>query len=211
MSIQDTVDVSGNERWKVNFAHIIIDADFLSRDIHITNVAILVTVSLPRSCTTCWGVSTISITATSTTARPQHHKLSQSIIARKEHSIVQWKSVLAFCNLFQTEVGSERMDRKGSMFKKSCQSRSSLMKFSIISFNRGDWHGSIQNVCRGTHHREAQFVGKQKTWMSAGKVIQVNTGTDVLTSNATTSLFARLLVIARSTRECRSGRGDRDA
>ncbi len=117
VSIQDTVDVSGNERWKVNFAHIIIDADFLSRDIHITNVAILVTVSLPRSCTTCWGVSTISITATSTTARPQHHKLSQSIIARKEHSIVQWKSVLAFCNLFQTEVGSERMDRKGSMFK----------------------------------------------------------------------------------------------
>ena len=52
---------------------------------------------------------------------------------------------------------------------------------------------------------------KQKTWMSAGKVIQLNTGTDVLTSKATTSLFARLLVTARSTRECRFGRGDRDA
>ena len=52
---------------------------------------------------------------------------------------------------------------------------------------------------------------KQKTWMSAGKYIQLNIGTDVLTSRATTSLFARMLVIARSSRECRSGRGDRDA
>ena len=33
VSIQDTVDVSSNERWKVNLAHIITDADFLSRDI----------------------------------------------------------------------------------------------------------------------------------------------------------------------------------
>ncbi len=52
---------------------------------------------------------------------------------------------------------------------------------------------------------------KQKTWMSAGKEIQLNTGTDVLIPKATISLFARLLVIARSSRECRSGRGDRDA
>ena len=33
VSIRDTVDVSGNERWKVNLTHIITDADFLSRDI----------------------------------------------------------------------------------------------------------------------------------------------------------------------------------
>ena len=52
---------------------------------------------------------------------------------------------------------------------------------------------------------------KQKKWMSAGKDIKLGTGTNVLTSKATTSLFARLLVIARSSRECRSGRGDRDA
>ena len=42
---------------------------------------------------------------------------------------------------------------------------------------------------------------KQKTWMSAGKDIKVNTGTDVLTFKAATSLFARLLVIDRSSRE----------
>ena len=32
VSIQDTVDVSGKESWKVNLAHIIIDANFHSRD-----------------------------------------------------------------------------------------------------------------------------------------------------------------------------------
>ena len=42
---------------------------------------------------------------------------------------------------------------------------------------------------------------KQKTWMSAGKDIKLNTGTEVRTLKATTSLFARLLVIAWSSRE----------
>ena len=49
VSFQDIVDVSGNERWKVNLAHIITDADFFQDTLHITNVAILVTVSLLRS------------------------------------------------------------------------------------------------------------------------------------------------------------------
>ena len=46
--------------------------------------------------------------------------------------------------------------------------------------------------------------------MSAGKDIQLNTGTEMLYLKATTSLFARLLVIARSSGECRSVRSDRD-
>ena len=80
MSIQYTVDVSGNERWNVNLA------DFLSRDI---------------KCNKCCHTG----------------KLSQSINAFHERSIAQLKSVLALCNLFQTEVGSEKSDRKGHMFK----------------------------------------------------------------------------------------------
>ena len=52
---------------------------------------------------------------------------------------------------------------------------------------------------------------KQKTGLSAGKDIQLNTGTEVLTMKATTSIFARLLIIARSSRECIFGRSDRDA
>ena len=52
---------------------------------------------------------------------------------------------------------------------------------------------------------------KQKTWMSTGKYIQLNTGTEMLTLKSTASLFVRLLVIARSFREGLSGRSDRDA
>ena len=36
---------------------------------------------------------------------------------------------------------------------------------------------------------------KQSKWMSAGKYFKLNTGTAVVTLKATTSLFARLLVI----------------
>ena len=43
MSIQDIVDVSGHKQWRVNLANIITDGDFLSRDINITKVAILLT------------------------------------------------------------------------------------------------------------------------------------------------------------------------
>ena len=52
---------------------------------------------------------------------------------------------------------------------------------------------------------------KKKTRMSAGQDIRSNTGTDVLTLKAITSLYARLLGIARSSRECISGRCARHA
>ena len=44
-------------------------------------------------------------------------------------------------------------------------------------------------------------MSSRKHGMSAGKDINLNTGTDVLSLKATTSLFARLLVIAQSFRE----------
>ena len=90
------------------------------------------------------------------------------------------------------------------------------MKFGKYPNNRRDWHGSLQNVCRGTHHWGGRNLwdnmtkAMQKTRMSAGKDIQLNRGIEVLTLKATTSPFARLLVIARSSRECRSGRSDRE-
>jgi hypothetical protein len=42
---------------------------------------------------------------------------------------------------------------------------------------------------------------KQKTWMSAAKDIKLNTGSEVFTLKAIAPLFARLLVIASSSRE----------
>ena len=146
------------------------------------------------------------VATTSTTAPAQHHQLSQSRIDRQERSVAQLKSVLAPCNLFQTEAGSESSDRKGRMFK--------LMSKEIIP-------DEVQQSILATEETgmdayetfvEERIIGsrnlwdkmtkvKQKTWMSAGKDIKLNTGTEVLTLKATTSLFARLLVIARSSRE----------
>ena len=152
------------------------------------------------------------VATTSTTAPAQHHQLSQSRIDRQERSVAQLKSVLAPCNLFQTEAGSESSDRKGRMFK--------LMSKEIIP-------DEVQQSILATEETgmdayetfvEERIIGSrnlwdkmtkvmQKTWMSAGKDIKLNTGTEVLTLKATTSLFVRLLVIARSSRES----VDRDA
>ena len=57
------------------------------------------------------------VATTSTTAPAQHHQLCQSRIDHQERSVAQLKSVLAPCNLFQTEAGSETSDRNGRTFK----------------------------------------------------------------------------------------------
>ena len=62
-------------------------------------------------------VSERLVATTSTTAPAQHHQLSQSRSDRQQRSVAQLKSVLAPCNLFQTEAGSDSSDRKGRMFK----------------------------------------------------------------------------------------------
>ena len=53
----------------------------------------------------------------STTAHPQHHKLSRSKLARHEHSITRLKSVLGPCKLFKTENAGNDSDPMDSMFK----------------------------------------------------------------------------------------------
>jgi len=52
------------------------------------------------------------VATTNTTAPPRHHQ-----IARQESSTAQLKSVLAPCNLFQTDTDNENSDCKGFMFK----------------------------------------------------------------------------------------------
>ena len=116
------------------------------------------------------------VATTSTTAPAQHHQLSQSRIDRQKRSGAQLKSVLAPCNLFQTEAGSESSDRKGRMFK--------LMSKEIIP-------DEVQQSILATEETgmdayetfvEERIIGsrslwdkmtkvKQKTWMSAVKDI----------------------------------------
>ena len=114
--------------------------------------------------------------------------------------------MLAPCNVFQTEAGSESSDRKGRMFK--------LMSKEIIPDEAQQSILATEETGMDAYETfvEERIIGsrnlwdnmtkvKQKTWMSAGKYIKLNTGTEVLTLKATSSLFARLLVIARSSRE----------
>ena len=99
MSIQDIVDASGTERWKVYLSHTITNADVLSRYINYN-----------KHCHT----------ATRLTA-PELGRLaddSEQELLVKNAPIAQLKSVLPPCNLFQTEVGSESSDRKDRMFKR---------------------------------------------------------------------------------------------
>ena len=168
--------------------------------------------TLLKFCLTAPGLARLAeeserlVATTSTTAPAQHHQLSQSRIDRQERSVAQLKSVLAPCNLFQTEAGSESSDLKGRMFK--------LMSKEIIPDEGQQSILATEDTDMDAYETfvEERIIGsrnlwdkmtkvKQKTWMSAGKVIKLNTGTEVLILKATTSLFARLLVIARSSRE----------
>ena len=156
MSIQDIVVVSGNERWTVNIAHIKTDAEFLSRHNkyhkHCHTGNCLTAPELARL-----GFKESERLVATTTSSPHHHQLSQSIIVRQERFIAHLKSVLAPCNSFQTEVASESSDSKYRIFK--------LMSKEIIpdevqqSILAKEEYVILQIVCRGTHNREAQFVG----------------------------------------------------
>ena len=146
------------------------------------------------------------VTITNRTATPQRHQLSQSKIVWQECSMAQLKAVLAPCNLFQTEAGSENSDSKGCMFK--------LMSKEIIPDEVQQSILATEETGMEAYQRfvEDRIIGsgnlwdkmskvKQKTWMSAAKDIKLNIGSEVLTLKATTSLFARLLVISWSSRE----------
>ena len=146
------------------------------------------------------------VATTCTTSTKQHHQLSQPKITRQERSIAQLKAVLAPCNLFQTVAASENLDSKRCMFQ--------LMSKEIIPDEVQQSILTTEETGMEAYKKfvEERIIGnvnlwdkmtkvKQKTWTSAAKEIKLNIGSDVLTLKATTSLFARLLVIARSSRD----------
>ena len=114
--------------------------------------------------------------------------------------------MLAPCNLFQTEAGSESSDRKGRMFKLMSKeiTPDEVQQSILATVETGMevYETFVEERIIGSHNLWDKMTKvQQKTWMSAGTDIKLNTGTEVLTSKATTSLFATLLVIARSSRE----------
>ena len=114
--------------------------------------------------------------------------------------------MLAPCHLFQTEAGTDRSDRKGGMFKlmpneiTPDEVQQSIL--ATVETGMEAYKTFVEKRIIGSHNLWDKMTKvQQKTWMSAGTDIKVSTGTDVLTFKATTSLFARLLVIDRSSRE----------
>ena len=139
------------------------------------------------------------VATTSTTAPAQHHQLSQSRIDRQERSVALLKSVLAPCNLFQTEAGSESSKRMSEEIIPDEVQQSIL---ATEETGMDAYETFVEERIIGSRNLWDKMTKvKQKTWMSAGKDITLNTWTEVLTLKATTSLFVRLLVIARSSRE----------
>lgn len=132
-----------------------------------------------------------------------HHELSASKLLYQEHSIHKLKNVLKTCNIFNC---SSKADNNKSMFK--------LISNEIIPENVQD---SLLNVEKRGLEAFSAFVDdrlkgdtnlwsrmtklKFLSWNSCEKEIKVKTGKEILTLKATATLFARLLVIARSARE----------
>ena len=146
------------------------------------------------------------VNTTSTTASQQHHQLSPSKIARQERPISQLKAVLAPCNLFQMETGSENQDSERCMFKlMSKEIIPDEVQQSILATEETGmkaYNTFVEDRILGNGNLWDKMTKvKQKTWTSAAKDLKLNIGSEILTLKVTTSLFARLLVIARSSRD----------
>lgn len=136
----------------------------------------------------------------------QHHCLSQAKVTRQEKAIRQLKEVLASSHLFRREYESSPNINSNHMIK--------IVSNEIIA---DDVQESI--LCTEQKGQEAyqkfveeRLIGdgnlwdrmtkvKLKTWTAAARNIKLKVGSENMTLKATTSLFARLLVIARSSRE----------
>jgi hypothetical protein len=139
----------------------------------------------------------------------QHHCLSQAKVRRQECAIAQLKKVLAKCNIFHsstTERDTQNNTATGSMYK--------LLSKEILPDNVKDNILSTEQVGLAAYLRfvEERLTGndnlwakmtkvKLLSWSASAKEIKLKVGSDVMTMKATSSLFARMLVIARSARD----------
>jgi hypothetical protein len=158
----------------------------------------------------CIATEAEQLVTVSNTATTEHHCLMQAKVACQEQAIIQLKGALVPCNLFRSDT-AESIDAESStttygMFK--------LMSKEIIAPNIQESILSTEEVGKEAYTKFVQerLVGttnlwdkmtkvKLLTWNASAKNIQLEVGSQVLTLKATTSLFARLLVIARSTHQ----------
>ena len=135
-----------------------------------------------------------------------HHSLSNAKVPSQERAIKSLKSVLAKCHLFSKEDIQENASVADYMFKLiSKEILLQNVREGILS-NRKGGQGSLWRVCERTHSWREEPLGPHVQSESTDMefICKSYLGEVWLTSHhteATSSLFARILMVARSSRE----------
>lgn len=152
----------------------------------------------------------LAAVSNSATIQQQHHCLSQAKVRRQEQAITQLKKVLSPCNIFSgskgTETGPASDATTGRMFKLlSKEIIPDNIKESILSTEQigmDAYRSFIEDRLIGNGNLWAKMTKvKLLSWSATAKEIKLKAGSQVITLKATSSLFARMLVIARSSRD----------
>ena len=140
--------------------------------------------------------------------RPQqHHCISKAKVAHQKKAIAKLKAVLARCHLFSTSADDEEHAAKTSeMFKlMSKEIVADEVQKSILSVEQvgkdAFTHFVAQRITGDGNLWDAMTKVKLLTWNATAEEVKMKTGTEVVTLKATSSLFARMLLIARSSRD----------
>ena len=150
-----------------------------------------------------------SLSNTTTDHHEKHPCLSKAKVRRQEQSIAQLNMVLAQCDIFKgSSTGPDpRTDEtERQMFKLlSKEILPNNIKESILSTEEIGMKAHVRFVedrLTGNENLWAKMTKvKLMSWTTSAKEINLKAGSQVLTLKATSSLFARMLVIARSSRE----------
>ena len=143
------------------------------------------------------------------TVGQQHHCLSQAKVRRQEYAIAQLKRVLVKCNIFHvssSESDSQSDSMTSDMYKLLSKEilpanvRDSIL--STVQVGQAAYLRFIEERLTGNDNLWAKMTKvKLLSWSTSAKEIKLKVGSEVMTMKATTSLFARMLVIARSSRD----------
>ena len=143
------------------------------------------------------------------TVGQQHHCLSQAKVRRQEYAIAQLKRVLVKCNIFHvssSESDSQSDSMTSDMYKLLSKEilpanvRDSIL--STVQVGQAAYLRFIEERLTGNDNLWAKMTKvKLLSWSTSAKEIKLKVGSEVMTMKAATSLFARTLVIARSSRD----------
>ena len=123
-------------------------------------------------------------------------------VAWRERAINILMSELVKCHLFSKEDNQENAYHGRSHFQIDVQGDSPAKCTEKHLVNRKDGQGSYEEFAKERIHGEKNLwdlISKVKllTWNSPAKVIKMKSGSLVITLKATSSLFARMLLVAR--------------